>query len=73
MADYVSLDTSETTLSRIIAEALIARDGPQDILDKTEKLGLSPVACQVAVTACAQTACDVTADRVQFVSFGARK
>ena len=73
MADYVSFDTTETSLSRIIAEALIARDGPQDIFDKTEKLGLSPVACQVAVTACAQTACDVPVDRVQSVAFGARK
>ncbi len=73
MADYVSFDTtSETTLSRIIAESLIARDGPQDIFEKAEKLGFSPVASQVAVTACAQTACD-QADRVQSVGFGARR
>jgi hypothetical protein len=73
MADYVSFDGAESSLSRIIAEALIARDGPQDIIDKTEKLGLSPVASQVAVTACAQTACDGTGDRVQSIGFGARR
>ncbi|HQY31065.1 MAG TPA: hypothetical protein PK691_07250 [Thermomicrobiales bacterium] len=72
MADYVSFDGSETTLSRIIAEALIARDGPQDIISKAEKLGLSSVASKVAVTACAATACDCVVE-VQQVAFSARR
>jgi hypothetical protein len=57
MAD-ASFDEFEPTFTRFIAEALIARDGPQEISQRAERLGLSPVAKDVAVAACVATACD---------------
>jgi hypothetical protein len=72
MMDIASFDEQDSPLSRCIAEALIARDGPQDIFSRAEKLGLSPIASKIAVTACAATACDKT-DRVQSIGFSARK
>ena len=57
MAD-ASLDELDPTFSRFIAEALIARDGPQEISARAEELGLSPIEKTIAVCACAATACD---------------
>ena len=57
MAD-ASYDEHDPTFSRFIAEALISRDGPQEISARAEELGLSPVAKGVAVAACVATACD---------------
>ena len=57
MAD-ASYDEHDPTFSRFIAEALISRDGPQEISARAEELGLSPVAIDVAVAACVSTACD---------------
>ena len=53
-----SFDEYDPTFTRFIAEALIARDGPQEISQRAEELGLSPVAKDVAVAACVATACD---------------
>ena len=72
MAENVSFDEFDASFSRFIAEALIARNSPREIVDRGEQLGLSPVACNVAVTACAATACDPT-DKVRSVAFRARK
>jgi hypothetical protein len=57
MADALT-DEYDPTFTRFIAEALIARDGPQEITTRADELGLSPVAKDVAVAACAATACD---------------
>jgi hypothetical protein len=57
MAD-ASFDEFEPTFTRFVAEALIARDGPQEISARADRLGLSPVAKDVAVAACVATACD---------------
>jgi len=53
-----SIDEYDPTFTRFVAEALIARDGPQEISTRAEELGLSPVAKDVAVAACVATACD---------------
>ncbi|MDQ2682080.1 MAG: hypothetical protein M3Y37_00995 [Chloroflexota bacterium] len=53
-----AVDEFEPTFTRFIAEALIKRDGPQEICARAEELGLSPVAKDVAVAACVATACD---------------
>lgn len=53
-----SYDEHDPTFSRFVAEALIARDGPREINEKAEELGLSPAAKTVAVAACVATACD---------------
>lgn len=57
MAD-ASFDEYEPTFTRFIAEALIARDGPQEISERARRLGLSSIAKTVAVAACVGTACD---------------
>lgn len=57
MAD-ASIDEYDPSFTRFIAEALIARDGPQEITTRADELGLSPIAKDVAVAACAATACD---------------
>jgi hypothetical protein len=53
-----SFDAYELPFSRFVAEALIARDGPQEISDRADRLGLPLVARDVAVAACVGTACD---------------
>ena len=58
MLQDVSADEFDPTFSRFVAEALIARDGPQEIFARADELGLSHVAKDIAVTACAATACD---------------
>ncbi len=58
MMAEASLDDFDPTFSRLIAEALIARDGPQEIFARAEELGFSPVAKGIAVAACVATACD---------------
>jgi hypothetical protein len=57
MAD-ASFDEMDLPFSRFVAEALIARDGPDEISARAEELGLSPVARDIAVCACAAAACD---------------
>lgn len=57
MAD-ASFDSYDLTFSRFVAEALIARDGPQEISARAEQLGFPPTAKDVVVAACVSTACD---------------
>ena len=57
MAD-ASFGGYDLTFSRFVAEALIARDGPQEISDRADELGLPEVARDVVVAACVGTACD---------------
>ena len=72
MMAEASFEDYDSSFSRFIAEALIARDGPQEISVRAELLGLSPEAKQVAVAACVATACDST-DQVQHLAFSARR
>ncbi len=67
-----AFDEFEPTFTRFIAEALIARDGPQVISARAERLGLSPVAKDVAVAACVATACDCTIGSVKISSDSSR-
>lgn len=55
-----STDEYDLTFSRFIAEALVSRVGPQEITSRADELGLSPTAKDVAVAACAATACDAS-------------
>ena len=61
MADAL-IDEFDPSFSRFIAEALVARNGPQEISARAEELGLSPVAKDIAVAACVATACDCDKD-----------
>lgn len=65
-----SIDEHDPSLTRLIAEALISRDGPEEISARAEELGLSPVAKDVAVAACVGTACDCSTiqTRINFES-----
>jgi hypothetical protein len=66
MAD-ASIDGYDPTFSRFIAEALIARDGTQEISTRAEELGFSPVAKDIAVAACVATACDCSTSGTRVV------
>jgi hypothetical protein len=57
MAD-ASFVGDDLTFTRFVAEALIARDGPQEISARAVELGLPELARDVAVAACVGTACD---------------
>ena len=45
-------------VSRIIAEALVRRQGPSRIVTRASRLGLSPVLTRAVVVACAASALD---------------
>ena len=65
MADAL-IDEFDPTFSRFIAEALVARDGPQEISARADELGFSHTAKDVAVAACVATACDCPKDASPF-------
>lgn len=44
--------------SRLIAEALVQRQGPRVIVDRASRLGLSPELTRAMVAACGATAVD---------------
>ncbi len=67
MAD-ASFDAYDLPFSRFIAEALVARDGPQEITARADRLGLPTVARDVAVAACVGTACDCSTVELQDTS-----
>jgi hypothetical protein len=50
-------------LSRLVAEALIERHGPRLIQRRAKEIGLPAPVAEVAVAACAATACDTRASR----------
>ena len=45
-------------VSRVIAEALVLRQGPRRIVTRATRLGLSPVLTKAVVVACAASALD---------------
>ena len=45
-------------VSRVIAEALVSRQGPSRIVTRATRLGLSPVLTRAVVVACAASALD---------------
>ena len=45
-------------VSRVIAEALVRRQGPRRIVTRATRLGLSPVLTRAVVVACAASALD---------------
>src|SRR5215210_5207597 len=45
-------------VSRVIAEALVLRQGPRRIVTRATRLGLSPVLTRAVVVACAASALD---------------
>ena len=45
-------------VSRVIAEALVRRQGPSRIVTRATRLGLSPVLTRAVVVACAASALD---------------
>ena len=45
-------------VSRVIAEALVCRQGPRRIVTRATRLGLSPVLTRAVVVACAASALD---------------
>ena len=46
-------------VSRVIAEALVRRQGPRRIVTRATRLGLSPVLTRAVVAACGASALDV--------------
>ncbi len=46
-------------VSRVIAEALVRRQGPRRIVSRATRLGLSPVLTRALVVACGACALDV--------------
>jgi len=63
-----SFDAYELSFSRFVAESLIAREGPEQISDRADRLGLPPVARDIAVAACVGTACDCSHLQLQDAS-----
>jgi hypothetical protein len=53
------VDERETRVSRVVAEALVRRQGPRRIVTRATRLGLSPVLTRAVVVACGASALDV--------------
>jgi hypothetical protein len=52
------VDERETRVSRVVAEALVRRQGPRRIVTRATRLGLSPVLTRAVVVACGASALD---------------
>lgn len=50
----------ETRVSRVVAEALVRRQGPLRIVTRATRLGLSPTLTRAVVVACGASALDTT-------------
>jgi hypothetical protein len=48
----------ETRVSRVVAEALVRRQGPRRIVTRATRLGFSPVLTRAVVFACGASALD---------------
>jgi hypothetical protein len=48
----------ETRVSRVVAEALVRRQGPRRIVTRAARLGLSPTLTRAVVVACGASALD---------------
>jgi hypothetical protein len=51
-------EVRETPVSRVVAEALVRRQGPLRIVTRATRLGLSPTMTRAVVVACAASALD---------------
>jgi hypothetical protein len=49
----------ETRVSRVVAEALVRRQGPRRIANRATRLGLSPTLTRTLIVACGASALDV--------------
>jgi hypothetical protein len=54
-------DERATPVSRVIAEALVLRQGPRRIVARAVRLGLSPMLTWALVVACGAAALDIDA------------
>ena len=55
----IPADDRSPRVSRVIAEALVRRQGPRRIVTRAVSLGLSPVLTRALVVACGASALDV--------------
>lgn len=53
------VEERETRVSRVVAEALVRRQGPRRIVTRATRLGLSPMLTRAVVVACGASALDV--------------
>lgn len=53
------VEEREPRVSRVVAEALVRRQGPRRIVTRATRLGLSPVLTRAVVVACGASALDV--------------
>ncbi len=57
----IPVEDASPRVSRVIAEALVRRQGPRRIVSRASRLGLSPVLTRALVVACGACALDVGA------------
>lgn len=55
----IPVENRSPRVSRVIAEALVRRQGPRRIVTRAARLGLSPVLTRALVVACGASALDV--------------
>lgn len=53
------VEVRETRVSRVVAEALVRRQGPRRIVTRATRLGLPPMLTRAVVVACGASALDV--------------
>jgi len=58
MRPSIPAENRTPPVSRVIAEALVLRQGPRRIVNRATCLGLSPVLTRAVVVACAASALD---------------
>jgi len=52
------VEDRETRVSRIVAEALVRRQGPLRIASRATRMGLSPILTRAMIVACGATSLD---------------
>lgn len=55
----IPVEERETRVSRVVAEALVRRQGPRRIVTRANRLGLSPTLTRAVVVACGASALDI--------------
>jgi hypothetical protein len=55
----IPAEERETRVSRVVAEALVRRQGPRRIVTRATRLGFSPTLTRAVVVACGASALDV--------------
>jgi hypothetical protein len=61
----IPVEERSPRVSRVIAEALVRRQGPLRIVTRAARLGLSPALTQAMVVVCAASALDIDGVRTQ--------